>query len=183
MAVPKTAALPLGDAPTAGFLHANARVRNAACRARPNACVAGLPASKRRAKRLKPLTVYPRRKASPRRLKPPMLAAITPPLRRPRGREEPYRSIAQPGSAPASGAGGRVFESLYSDQSSPGLSEGRGFSHRRVTDRVVGTGEIPGFASDCFAPGAFDRSRLVLAELSPLADPRPNFPVCQTRES
>ena len=32
------------------------------------------------------------------------------------GPEKTYRSIAQPGSAPRSGRGGRVFESPYSDQ-------------------------------------------------------------------
>ena len=45
----------------------------------------------------------------------------------PRG---PYRSIAQPGSAPASGAGGRVFESLYSDQQK-GRSRDRPFLFSR----------------------------------------------------
>ncbi len=34
-----------------------------------------------------------------------------------------YRSIAQPGSAPRSGRGGRVFESPYSDQFEPGAFE------------------------------------------------------------
>src|SRR5690349_1804521 len=60
MAVPKTAALPLGDAPTARFLHANARVRNAAGRAPPNVWVAGPRPRKGRAKPVKPPPCLPR---------------------------------------------------------------------------------------------------------------------------
>ena len=57
-------------------------------------------------------------------------------------RPEDYRSIAQPGSAPASGAGGRVFESLYSDQQAPASREVGVFR----TDRVAGSATL----STCF---------------------------------
>lgn len=109
MAVPKTAALPLGDAPTRAFLHGSDGARNRA----ENASV----------RRLPPLGAesIKRPAADGRRSKPTRGFGGERAVRKSR------RSIAQPGSAPASGAGGRVFESHYSDQSNPGLARGRGF--------------------------------------------------------
>ena len=57
-----------------------------------------------------------RKKSAVEALEPKGNHGYNPPHRRGFYACEPCRSIAQPGSAPASGAGGRVFESLYSDQ-------------------------------------------------------------------
>ena len=117
MAVPKTAALPLGDAPTEAVVTTVHHARQPTPKAAISALVQWGPPRYNAAQPDGPLP------------------ETSPSLRRSGGHHGTWRSIAQPGSAPASGAGGRVFESLYSDQSTPASRE-VGVFH---TDRVAGS--------------------------------------------
>jgi hypothetical protein len=139
MAVPKTAALPLGDAPPARRIHS----RPAAPWQRP--CAGGLkrrppiqygathaleregvsPQSPCRARRPLRDTMIKRAWADPRpetglaactgaRLAGPQERRYNPPHQKQR-----LRSVAQSGSAPRSGRGGRRFKSCHSDHSEP----------------------------------------------------------------
>ena len=120
MAVPKTAALPLGDAPTEAVVTTVHHARQPTPKAAISALVQwGSP----RYNAAQPDGPLPE---------------TFPSYRRSGGHHGTWRSIAQPGSAPASGAGGRVFESLYSDHSTPASREVGVFHAVRVVGARLG---------------------------------------------
>ncbi len=119
MAVPKTAALPLGDAPTLRSAGYKARTPSwqsplAALRAgaadRPAKRRSGLPRPERQSR----AAASSSRTGGVSRLRDPNPIAIRPPPD-----DHRLRSVAQSGSAPRSGRGGRRFKSCHSDHSFP----------------------------------------------------------------
>jgi hypothetical protein len=115
MAESKSAALPLGDAPPAAGWTRPERADHSAGIFAPQAfgpvfrSLAPLSAAQRPPRASAPAEIL---LAHP--LQAPTRAAIRPALSRV-WRSSPCRSVAQPGSAPRSGRGGRRFESSHSD--------------------------------------------------------------------